>query len=134
MTISILAAIVISLSQPTGCATVDATALSNTMYAEARGEGTEGQIAVAWVVRNRVDSPVTWWGTDYQSVLQMPYQFHSSDVTTPELCAIAEGVIAGDIPDNTNGATHFHNRTVQPHWPRLRMVAEIGNHLFYRSR
>ena len=117
---------------PTGCATVDATRLANTIYAEARGEAAEGQIAVAWVVRNRVDSPVTWWGTDYQSVLDKPYQFNSEDITTPALCEIAEGVISGDILDNTNGATHFHNRTVSPHWPRLQMVAEMGNHKFYR--
>ncbi len=37
---------------PTGCATVDATRLAGTIYAEARGEAAEGQIAVAWVVRN----------------------------------------------------------------------------------
>jgi spore germination cell wall hydrolase CwlJ-like protein len=117
---------------PTQCATVDATRLANTIYAEARGEAAEGQIAVAWTVRNRVDSRVTWWGTDYQSVLDMPYQFNSEPITTPALCEIAEGVISGTIEDNTNGATHFHNQTVSPNWPRLRMVAEIGNHLFYR--
>ena len=111
---------------------MDATRLAGTIYAEARGEAAEGQIAVAWVVRNRVDSPVTWWGTDYQSVLDKPYQFNSEDITTPALCEIAEGVISGDILDNTNGATHFHNDSVTPHWPRLRMVAEIGRHLFYR--
>ncbi len=117
---------------PTQCATVDATRLAGTIYAEARGEAAEGQIAVAWVVRNRVDSPVTWWGTNYQSVLDKPYQFNSQAITTPALCQIAEGVMDGTIEDNTNGATHFHNRTVSPHWPRLRMVAEIGRHLFYR--
>ena len=132
MLTQILTLILITILTPTGCATVDATRLANTIYAEARGEAAEGQIAVAWVVRNRVDSPVTWWGTDYQSVLDKPYQFNSQAITTPALCQIAEGVISGDIPDNTNGATHFHNRTVSPHWPRLQMVAEIGRHLFYR--
>ncbi len=132
MTIQLIILILITTLNPTGCATVDATALANTIYAEARGEAAQGQIAVAWVVRNRVDSPVTWWGKDYQSVIDKPYQFNSADVTTPALCEIAEGVISGDILDNTNGATHFHNRTVSPHWPRLRMVAEIGRHKFYR--
>lgn len=132
MTIQLLTAIVITLSTPAGCATDDATRLANTIYAEANTEAAEGQIAVAWVVRNRVDSPVTWWGTDYQTVLDKPYQFASADKTTPELCQIAEGVISGTIADNTHGATHFHNPSVQPHWPRLRVVATIGNHIFYR--
>ncbi len=51
MLTQLITAIAISLLNPTGCATVDATRLAGTIYAEARGEAAEGQIAVAWVVR-----------------------------------------------------------------------------------
>jgi len=118
--------------QATQCATGDATALARTIYTEARGESVAGQTAVANVIRNRVESPVTWWGTDYASVIAMPYQFATGDTTTEAMCEIAEGVMAGDIADNVDGATHFHAASVSPDWPGLVVVAEIGEHLFYR--
>ena len=48
--------------------------------------------------------------------------------------AIAIAVLNGDVKDNTNGATHFHNPNVaQPDWTtRLRKTKSIGNHDFYK--
>jgi hypothetical protein len=36
----------------------------DTLWGEARGEGTTGQIAVAWAIRNRVfdGKANSWWG------------------------------------------------------------------------
>lgn len=36
-----------------------------------------------------------------------------------------------DLVDITEGATHFHNKTVKPDW-RLKKIVEIGDHYFYR--
>ena len=42
----------------------DRDILARTLWGEARGEGTAGQIAVAWTIRNRVFDGKTnsWWG------------------------------------------------------------------------
>lgn len=48
--------------------------LAKTIYGEARGENIETMLAVAWVIRNRVNGP-DWMGNDYRSVVLKPYQF-----------------------------------------------------------
>jgi spore germination cell wall hydrolase CwlJ-like protein len=42
----------------------DRDILARTLWGEARGEGTAGQIAVAWTIHNRVFDGKTnsWWG------------------------------------------------------------------------
>lgn len=47
---------------------------------------------------------------------------------------VALTVMSGDIEDNTNGATHFHNPyTSFPPWRHeLRKTMRVGNHDFYR--
>lgn len=52
-----------------------------TLYGEARSEPTEGILAVACVIRNRVkadlgsDTKPDWWGEGYKGVCLKPYQF-----------------------------------------------------------
>jgi spore germination cell wall hydrolase CwlJ-like protein len=36
-----------------------------------------------------------------------------------------------DLIDITEGATHFHNKTVRPGW-NLKKVAQIDDHAFYK--
>jgi spore germination cell wall hydrolase CwlJ-like protein len=47
---------------------------------------------------------------------------------------VAITVLGGNVPDNTNGATHFHNPfTSQPAWSKvLTKTMSIGNHTFYK--
>lgn len=47
---------------------------------------------------------------------------------------VAIEVMGGNVDDNTNGATHFHNpHTSQPAWRReLTRTMRVGNHDFYR--
>jgi hypothetical protein len=52
----------------------DAQILALTLWAEARGEGRDGLIAVAWVIRNRVENP-GWWGKSYRGVCLKPKMF-----------------------------------------------------------
>ena len=115
------------------CATPDATDVARVLYSEARGESVAGQVAVAYVIKNRVDSRVSWWGTDYATVTEAPWQFHKAapDMVTPELCAVAEAVLSGEVVDPTHGATHFHALGVVVVWG-LRRVATIENHIFLR--
>jgi len=115
------------------CATPDATDVARVLYSEARGESVAGQVAVAYVIKNRVDSRVSWWGTDYATVTEAPWQFHKAapDMVTPELCAVAEAVLSGEAEDPTHGATHFHALGVVVRWG-LTEVGRIGNHVFLR--
>lgn len=47
---------------------------------------------------------------------------------------IAIKILAGEIEDNTNGATHFHNYSLSnPSWTKeLTKTKVIGNHAFYK--
>ena len=88
--------------------------VARTLWGEARGEGVAGQIAVAWVIRNRVHdaNPRSWWGEGYIGVCHKSWQFscwNPGDPNYPYLSgarpipqaqwaqalAVAEQVIAG---------------------------------------
>lgn len=49
---------------------------------------------------------------------------------------VALTALAGDVDDNTNGATHFHNPfTSQPAWRnQLIKTMRVGNHDFYKLK
>jgi len=56
--------------------------LAKTLWGEARGEGREGLIAVAWVIKNRADNP-GWWGKSIELVCLKPYQFSCWNADDP---------------------------------------------------
>lgn len=128
----------------------DLDILTRTVFGEARGEPTLGQIAVAWVIVNRARNP-RWWGRGIRGVCLQPWQFSSWNAGDPNrqlITALAKDdprylalrslmveVLAGWHPDPTRGADHYCTRAVAPKtkWARGKTpVAEIGNHLFYR--
>ena len=47
---------------------------------------------------------------------------------------VAIEMLGGDVEDNTNGATHFHNPSISsPIWRnKMKRTMKIGNHVFYR--
>jgi len=46
---------------------------------------------------------------------------------------IARRILDGTIKDITKKATHYHNTSVDPYWVGgMNLVAQIGNHIFYR--
>ena len=58
----------------------DAILLARTLFGEARGQPLEGKIAVAWVIKNRVDNSIMrdmsiYPGKPYHQVILKPYQF-----------------------------------------------------------
>lgn len=123
--------------------------LARTIWGEARGEGRKGMEAVAAVILNRVAKPC-WWGRTIETVCTKPWQFSCWNANDPNLAKllsvterdpqfkvaleIATLAEAGELPDPTNGATHYHTKAVSPKWAEGKQpCAVIGNHLFYKD-
>lgn len=119
--------------------------MAMTVWGEARGEGKAGQIAVAWTIRNRVEKG-GWWGRTIKQVCLMPWQFSCWNHNDPnrekmlalnakelkplkEICAL---VLAGAEEDKTEGATHYHAKTLDPPFWVKGDGFTLGNHIFYR--
>lgn len=106
--------------------------MATNIYREARGEPTEGQIAVAKVVINRTKTkgyPKTMCGVIYQKN-QFSWTNDYKDVkyTLNELDVAVKAINSED----GFKATHYHNKTVKPSWrKRLKEGVTIGNHIFY---
>lgn len=117
----------------------DIECLAKNIYHEARGEPLEGQIAVAQVTVNRVQS-----GEFQSSICKAVYadkQF-SWTIGKPKTVkdrkaweasvAIATAVLTKSIHLPDFKALYFHTKQVKPRWNRTkRIVAVIGNHIFY---
>lgn len=114
------------------------------LLAEARGEGTEGMIAVAEVMRRRADAagvsllrvarPGAFSSLNGKTQDQLLKEFHRHPLF-PKALEIAR--IAYNEPsrlrDITQGATHFTHKAEQPYWAvGHKPVVVIGNHAFYR--
>ncbi|CAF0979674.1 unnamed protein product [Rotaria magnacalcarata] len=128
----------------------DVDVLAHTVYGEALGESPEGQIAVAWVIRNRVAKGRNYLGKTIKDVCLKPYQFSCwnlgdanrqkllnlqiDDKSYLKIRKIAEQVLNGALPDNTKGSIHYHANTIKPDWKKGKApVVTIGNHLFYND-
>lgn len=121
--------------------------LAEAIYFEARGETLRGQIAVAEVILNRVDTGlypgsvcgVVHQGTGRKYACQFTYTCdgHAERIHEPRAWELA-GKIARLMLDGaprvlTGGATHYHTHAVNPRWAsRLPHTATIGEHRFYR--
>lgn len=117
--------------------------LASAVYFEARGESLEGQLAVAEVVLNRVNSgryPATVCG-----VVEQPWQFSFVNATgrIPQAnrasdawrkaVAIARIAQDGVRTQLSRGVLWYHADYVAPSWGRrLDREAKIGLHIFYR--
>jgi spore germination cell wall hydrolase CwlJ-like protein len=133
----------LSRPEPTGDA--EWACLTEAVYFEARGESLDGQIAVAEVILNRVDSPLyprTVCGVIKQrggGGCQFSYVCQGKAKMREKGAADLAGRIARAMLDGaprllTDGATHFHTRGVKPSWSkRFAKTAAIGAHLFYRQ-
>lgn len=123
--------------------------LAQTIYGEARGEGSDGMAAVASVVMNRARIG-GWWGDSVIAVCKAPWQFSTWNANDPnralieakrpgagdaafdDAWAIAGLAIAGGLSDSTGGATHYYNPAVaNPQWASAwTPTASLGNHVF----
>lgn len=133
----------------------DRDILARTLWGEARGEGFDGQIAVAWTIRNRVfdGKDKSWWGEGYAGVCLKPWQFSCWNQNDPNYAYLsgakpipaaqfaqaqraADQVMSGSIPDPTGGATHYYATTMPkaPAWAaKAKQTLRLGRHVFFKD-
>lgn len=101
--------------------------LALALYHEARGETITGLHAVGSVIQNRratgrypksicgvvwQDRQFTWTGYPVGAIIPR------EKTSWQKVQRIALAVIDGKVVDPTNGATHFHDKSVRPSWAR----------------
>lgn len=119
-----------------------------TIWREARGEGRDGMLAVAWVIENRTHNPQ--WASDAERVCLQRKQFSCWNDMNAEremyplpgdveyaLCRELWATLATE-PDPTGGATFYCNPQALAINPfansRYEQTAQIGKHLFYKAK
>ena len=122
--------------------------LAEALYFEARGESLKGIVGVAEVILNRVDDRrypdticgVVNQGTGERYRCQFTYTCDGRPETISEKVAfskvgkVARFMIDGAPRTMTEGATHYHTKSVNPRWARVfPRTATIGYHYFYRE-
>lgn len=120
--------------------TMQTLCLAANIYFEARGEPIDGQLLVADVVLNRVES--TKFADDVCSVVFEDGQFSwtGSNYAIDDLDSFAVAyVLADDVLTNgcvlCSGATYYHEKSVRPFWAKhMERVGIYGNHIFYKER
>ena len=118
-----------------------ALCLALAIYWEARSEPVLGQIAVAHVILNRVDSDkypnnlcevvydhkqfsFFWDGKPDKPLEERHWEFSK---------LVANMVLKGLYLDVTKGSTHYHAEYVKPFWSKgVKPLIVIGRHIFYR--
>ncbi len=133
----------------------DRDVFARTLWGEARGESLAGLQACAWTIRNRVfdGKAKSWWGEGYAGVCQKAWQFscwNASDPNAPFLTgakpipageykhalAVAMEVMAGVVPDPTDGATHYYATSMPkpPTWVKgAKRSLKFDQHIFFKS-
>jgi spore germination cell wall hydrolase CwlJ-like protein len=114
--------------------------MAQAVYHEARGEPVEGQIAVAYVVLNRMRNPV--WPATACEVVYEPAQFTDIEKTIPNMKSdawvqaveIAALSYIGFIDNPIGDAFYYYNpkKVKHPkHCKKSKKIGKIGNHVFY---
>jgi spore germination cell wall hydrolase CwlJ-like protein len=122
--------------------------LADALYFEARGEGKQGEMAVAEVIFHRLRR-----GTFGNSICNVVYagaghrgcQFSfacNGQLRRPRSTAawqkaqyLAAMILVGQarMTNTTGGAVSFHAASVNPDWAvEMERTTQIGNHVFYR--
>ena len=114
--------------------------LALAIYYEARNQPIDGQLAVAQVVMNRVES--NRYPDDVCGVVWQDKQFSFTHDGLPErpkhhswgdIKDMAEMVLSGASHEFSElSATHYHADYVQPYWANsMDRFGKIGDHIFY---
>lgn len=114
--------------------------LAGAIYFEAKGESLAGQLAVGKVIIARAQSGR--FPTSYCGVVYQPSQFsfvrgrsmpaiNKSGRAWAEAAKIAQIAHEDSWDSPVEGALFFHAARVSPNW-RLKRMARIDNHVFYR--
>jgi len=116
------------------------------IFAEARGEPYEGQVAVGNVIRYRTKRKFFSDGTVISTVTA-PHQFSWMNTvdaqrsrvlraTWDDIREASKAWFESEFNDVVPEATHYHADYVQPYWSKavgMELVKRIGRHLFYRD-
>lgn len=131
----------------------DMMCLTQNIFFEARDQELVGQVSIAFVTLNRVDS---WrYKNSICGVVRDGFKVNRRDCHFSWYCddesdypsdnvierkaweyakIVAYTVVQNRdyIEDPTNGSTHYHSNKVNPWWaPKIAYLGTIGDHLFY---
>ena len=118
--------------------------LTEAIYFESRSESFAGQLAVAWVIKNRSED--NRWPDTYCEVAHQPWQFSYYFDGLPEVYSdkkakstayrSADLVYHGTMLDFTQGALYYHTTSVKPDWDwsKIEVVMIVDNHIFYKDK
>lgn len=119
----------------------DIACMAHAIYHEARGEPPMGQIAVGWVIKNRVGHK--WYRDTICDVVYQPSQFtdlyRGNAIENAEQFKYALNVAIITyleyVDDPTQGSIMYHNpkKAPNPSWDfdKLTLSGDIYNHRFY---
>ncbi len=102
--------------------------LARTIWAEARGESTQGQLAVAEVVLNRLATGK--WGSTVKAVVTSKSQFAVGRTFTQVQIDIAKRALSGERVFY-NSAVLYFKMSDDLSWHGCSWIAKIGCHSFY---
>uniref|UniRef100_A0A914W970 Cell wall hydrolase SleB domain-containing protein n=1 Tax=Plectus sambesii TaxID=2011161 RepID=A0A914W970_9BILA len=122
---------------------------AKTVYAEARGEPVEGQVWVAWVIKNRARMNRGYWGGNtIKGVCLKKGQFEcwngKSDIDVSGEPQVYQRIhrltdaiyVAPPGNDPSGGADHYNNPDKEgyPPWTKnCKRLRKIGHHQFYKG-
>lgn len=135
------------------------TVMGLTVWGEARGEPLDGQVAVAWVIKNRAAARrqtiqkvclakwqfSCWWeDSENARLLRERAEHVLTGELLPEprwltLLQLCTQVLVGAVPDPTHGSDHYLTSVLYasenaPDWAQaMPVVATIGRHTFLRD-
>lgn len=122
--------------------------LAQAVYFEARSEPFEGQVAVAYVILNRVKDrrypdnicAVVFQNESRRHRCQFSFACDGLSDNPYEMTAwnvarrVAGGTLKNASSDVTARSTHYHANYVNPVWAKyLQPTIQVGNHIFYRE-
>lgn len=129
----------------------DLLTAAQTIVMEAGNESYQGQVAVAWVLANRLDRPMYFKQSTLWGVCHAPLQFScwnnsldrnlETTMALPfshprilEALSIVIRVFLGREPDPTRGADHYFATYIpRPNWANeSEFTAQVGVHRFYK--
>lgn len=117
----------------------DIECLAKNIYHEARGEGIQGQVAVAQVTINRTQSgkfqnticKTVYAPSQFSWTLDKRKRVRDSKAWKASV-AVATAVLSNTVVLPKFNALFFHTKQVKPRWAKHKqVVAVINNHIFY---
>lgn len=128
------------------------TCLAENIYFESAHEPVTGQMAVAFVTLNRVQTG-NYASNICDVVTQKTgntcqFSWYCDSTFTSKTLTIKNTLLYNEIlelstnlflnfermTDVTNGATYYHADYVNPGWTKLKKEKQIGRHIFYKSK